>query len=58
MTVYSSNQDWATTSAKTWAVLAQVAEKQSDRNDYQAKFERDLHDAMGYRGEHSDPLTF
>lgn len=27
-------------------------------NDSQATFERYLHEAMGYRAEHSDPLTF
>lgn len=58
MTVYSSRQDWATFSAKTWGLLAKLTEKRSERNEYQATFERHLHDAMGYRAEHSDPLQF
>jgi len=57
MTAYSSAQDFATGMARTWALLAECAEGRK-ANDHQAKFEEALHQAMGYRAEHSDPLAF
>ena len=57
MTVYSSQQDFAAGMARTWALLAECAEGRK-ANDHQAKFERALHQAMGYRAEHADELTF
>ena len=57
MTVYSSAQDFAAGMARTWALLAECAEGRK-ANDHQAKFEEALHQAMGYRAEHSDPLAF
>lgn len=57
MTVYASQQDFSASMASTWALLARCSEGRQ-ANDHQAKFEQALHDAMGYRAEHSDPLTF
>ena len=64
---FESNQDWATTMAHISAITLQgdsslrtwrYEYRRSDTNDNQAEFERHLHDAMGYRAEHSDPLQF
>lgn len=59
MTIYSSDQDFATGIAKTYGVLLSCTSP-SERigNDYEARFSEALHRAMGYRAEHDDELTF
>ena len=59
MTIYSSNQDFATGIAKSYGVLLDCAgADERIANDYEAKFADALHQAMGYRREHADELTF
>ena len=48
MTIYSSRQDHAAFMALTWSVLADCADRRTDCNRFQQKFEASLHDAMGW----------
>ena len=64
---YESNQDWGTTMARICCIsLGGSPSLRRYRQEYyrtetsegQAQFEKHLHEAMGYRAEHSDPLQF
>ena len=55
----ASDQDFAAVMARGWALLREhVANQRTKRTDFDQKFARDLHTAMGYRAEHLDELAF
>ena len=55
---YQSTQDFAATMARGWALLARCTTDEAKRNTYQEYFERDLHEAMGWRQEHLEVNDF
>ena len=55
----TSDQDYAALMARGWAMLREhVANHRTKHTDYDQKFARELHTAMGYRKEHLDELAF
>ena len=59
MTTIASDQDFAAVMARGWALLREhVANQRAKHTDYDEKFARDLHTAMGWRREHLNELEF
>jgi hypothetical protein len=55
----ASDQDFAALMAHGWAMLREhVANRRTSRTDYDQRFARELHTAMGYRKEHMNELEF